>query len=196
MPVPLVLASTSPYRRDLLARLGLEFDVASPGVEETPRAGETPEALAARLALAKARAVSRSRPGCLVLGSDQVADLDGRPLGKPGTSAAATAQLLAMSGREVVFHTAVALCGDGGQSLGQARDRTRVRLRTLGRAEVEAYVDRENPVDCAGAFRCEGLGIALFEAIDSEDPTALVGLPLIAVCRLLREAGVPVLGAA
>ena len=194
MPPRLILASTSPYRRSLLERLGRPFDVVAPDVDETPLADEPPRALAARLARAKASAVAAGAPGALVIGSDQVASLDGRTLGKPGREDAAVAQLTAMSGREVSFYTAVALAADGGRVCGEALDHTRVCLRDLGAREVRDYVARDRPLDCAGAFRCEGLGIALFRAIHCDDPTALVGLPLIAVCRLLREAGVPVLG--
>ena len=190
----LILASTSRYRATLLERLQRPFDVVAPEVDETPQAGESPRALAARLARDKACAVAAAAPGALVIGSDQVASLDGRPLGKPGREDTAVAQLCAMSGRQVSFYTAVALAADGGRVCGEALDHTRVCLRELSASEVRDYVARDRPLDCAGAFRCEGLGIALFRAIRSEDPTALVGLPLIAVCRLLREAGVPLLG--
>ncbi len=183
----LLLASTSPYRRELLQRLRLDFDCARPEVDEHPRPGEAPIALAARLAEAKARAVARDHPGAWVIGSDQVAELDGAPLGKPGRPDAACAQLAAMSGRRVSFHTAVCLCGPDRRLA--ALDLTEVRFRTLATDEIERYVAAESPLDCAGSFKCEGLGIALFEAIRSDDPTALVGLPLIAVGRLLREAG-------
>ncbi|HET8818620.1 MAG TPA: Maf family nucleotide pyrophosphatase [Xanthomonadaceae bacterium] len=184
----LVLASTSPYRRALLARLRVPFETARPEVDETPRAGEAPDALAGRLAAAKAEAVAGAAGGAWVLGSDQVADLDGRPLGKSGGRAAAIEQLRAMSGRPVVFHTAICLARAGEPSLA-AIDRTRVRFRDLAEGEIERYVDAEQPFDCAGSFKCEGLGIALFESIENRDPTALVGLPLIATAGLLRQAG-------
>jgi len=185
----LVLASTSAYRRSLLERLNLPFAVARPEVDESPLPGELPEALAPRLALAKAEAVlAGSGNGAWVIGSDQVAELDGLPLGKPGSHAAAVAQLRSMSGREVRFLTALCLAGPDGQRL-QALDTTTVRFRVLADDEIERYVAREQPLDCAGSFKCEGLGIALFEAIDNRDPTALIGLPLIATSRLLREAG-------
>jgi septum formation protein len=184
----LILASTSPYRRELLARLGLPFDVVRPEVDETPAAAETPMALARRLATMKAVAVAPRHADDWVLGSDQVAELDGRPLGKPGTRAAAVAQLRAMSGREVRFLTAVSLTRGGGL-VHDALDTTVVRFRDLTDAEIERYVDHEQPFDCAGSFKSEGLGITLFDAIESGDPTALVGLPLIATARLLREAG-------
>jgi septum formation protein len=183
----LVLASTSPYRRELLARLRLPFDCARPEVDETPRPGEPPAALAMRLAKSKAAAVASARPDAWVIGSDQVAELDGEPIGKAGDRDAAIAQLVAMSGRELVFHTAVALAGSA--AMHADIDTTRVRLRALDIAAIARYVDAEEPWDCAGSFKCEGYGITLFEAIDSRDPTALVGLPLIATTRLLRLAG-------
>ncbi len=184
----LVLASTSRYRRELLERLRLPFDVARPEADETPLPGEAPAALAARLAEAKAAAVATLDPGAWVIGSDQVAELDGAPLGKPGGREAAIAQLAAMSGRTVAFHTGVCVVRAGAAPLAAA-DVTRVRFRRLERAEIERYVDAEQPFDCAGSFKSEGYGIVLFEAIASEDPTALVGLPLIATARLLRQAG-------
>ncbi|MBN7837074.1 Maf family nucleotide pyrophosphatase [Stenotrophomonas maltophilia] len=185
--MPLVLASTSRYRRELLQRLGLPFDCARPDVDETPLNGEAPLALATRLAAAKAADVAARHPGAWVIGSDQVADLNGQPLGKPGTAEAACAQLAAMSGRTVRFHTAISLRRDG-ESFA-AVDLTEVRFRALDPLEIARYVAAEQPLDCAGSFKCEGLGISLFEAIDNRDPTALVGLPLIALCGLLRRAG-------
>ncbi len=183
----LILASTSVYRRELLQRLRLPFQCERPQVDETPLAGETPAKLAARLAAAKAAEVAARHPDAWVIGSDQAADLDGDPLGKPGTTAAARAQLTAMSGQAVRFHTALCLVR-GDVQLGAA-DVTTVRFRHLQQAEIARYVEAEQPLDCAGSFKCEGLGIALFEAIENEDPSALVGLPLIALCRLLRQAG-------
>ncbi|WP_295554474.1 Maf family protein [uncultured Stenotrophomonas sp.] len=183
----LVLASTSRYRRELLQRLGLPFDCARPDVDETPLNGEAPLALATRLASAKAAEVAARHPGAWVIGSDQVADLNGQPLGKPGTVEAACAQLAAMSGQTVRFHTATCLSRDG-DSL-TTLDLTEVRFRVLEQDEIARYVAAEQPLDCAGSFKCEGLGISLFEAIDNRDPTALIGLPLIAVCGLLRKAG-------
>lgn len=182
----LILASTSAYRRALLERLGLPFDTARPDVDETPLPDESPAALAVRLARAKAEAVAAG--DAWTIGSDQVAELDGRPLGKPGTPENAVAQLRAMSGHEVRFHTALCLAGPDGRRLAHL-DLTVVRFRTLHADEIARYVERERPLDCAGSFKCEGLGIALFEAIDNHDPTALIGLPLIATARLLREAG-------
>lgn len=185
----LVLASTSRYRAELLSRLRLTFETARPDVDEAPAAGESPASLALRLATAKAAAVAATRPEALVIGSDQVASCDGRILGKPGTRATAIAQLQAMSGREVVFLTAVAIASAGAPGE-QALDTTTVRFRQLPDDEIARYVDAESPLDCAGSFKCEGLGIALFESIESRDPTALVGLPLIATARLLRARGV------
>jgi len=183
----LILASTSVYRRELLERLRLPFQTARPQVDEAPRAEESPQALAQRLARAKAHAIAAQSTGSWVIGSDQVADLDGQSLGKPGHRAAAIAQLRAMSGRPVQFHTAICVSRDGRDLA--ALDTTRVTLRTLTLAEIERYVDAEQPFDCAGSFKCEGLGVVLFEAIETRDPTALIGLPLIATATLLRQAG-------
>ncbi|GHC06391.1 Maf family protein [Thermomonas carbonis] len=185
----LVLASTSRYRRELLDRLRLPFEVARPDVDETPAHGETPHALANRLAEAKAQDVAR-RLGedAWALGSDQVADLDGLPLGKPGGREAAIAQLRAMSGRIVRFNTALCLANADGRSFTDI-DLTEVQFRVLDDGGIERYVDAEQPYDCAGSFKSEGLGITLFDAIDNRDPSALIGLPLIATCRLLRQAG-------
>ena len=185
----LVLASTSIYRRTLLERLGLPFTVARPDTDETPLPDEPPQALTERLALAKAEAVlAGAAHDTWVIGSDQVAELDSRPLGKPGSHAAAVAQLQSMSGRQVRFLTAVCLAGPAGRRL-QALDITAVRFRRLSDDEIARYIVREQPLDCAGSFKSEGLGIALFEEIDNRDPTALIGLPMIATARLLREAG-------
>jgi septum formation protein len=185
----LVLASTSTYRRTLLERFGLPFTVARPEVDEAPQPGEPPQALAERLALAKAEAVLASAAqDTWVIGSDQVAELDGQPLGKPGNHAGAVAQLRMMSGREVRFLTALCLAGPKRRRL-QALDITTVRFRALRDDEIERYITREQPLDCAGSFKAEGLGIALFDEIDNRDPTALIGLPLIATARLLRMAG-------
>ncbi|MFT3756811.1 MAG: Maf family nucleotide pyrophosphatase [Pseudoxanthomonas sp.] len=186
--MPLILASTSRYRRELLERLRLPFHTARPEIDETPLPGESGTALAQRLALAKASEVAGRQPQSWVIGSDQVAELDdGHLLGKPGTRDAALAQLRGMSGRAVCFRTAICLLR--GETRLQAVDTTTVRFRTLDDAEIERYVDTEQPLDCAGSFKSEGLGIALFEAIDTRDPTALVGLPLIALAGMLREAG-------
>jgi len=185
----LILASTSVYRRELLGRLRLPFDVARPDVDETPQANESPRDLAIRLARDKACAVaSLQSDDAWVLGSDQVAELDRQPLGKPGGRDSAIAQLQAMRGHRVRFHTALCLAHPDGRNFGEI-DLTQVHFRTLDDAEIGRYVDAEQPFDCAGSFKCEGLGITLFERIDNQDPTALVGLPLIAACRLLRQAG-------
>lgn len=186
-PRPLWLASTSRYRRILLARLGLEFQIAAPAVDEQRRPGEAPAELARRLALAKARAVAEQHPNALVIGSDQVCALGDTVLGKPGDAAAARAQLEAQSGQVVRFHTAVALVGIAAGCWRQHLDETRCVFRKLTAAEIAAYVAAESPLDCAGSFKVEGLGIALFERIETTDPTALVGLPLIWVAQALRE---------
>ena len=191
MPAPpLILASTSPYRRELLSRLRLPFEVLSPQVDEAPLPGETPGVLAARLALAKARAVALRRPEAVVIGSDQVADLDGAALGKPGTHERAVQQLRRMRGRKVLFHTALAVvCAQAGFERALAST-VAVSFRQLTDEEIEHYLRAEQPYDCAGSAKCEMLGIALLSAIDSDDPTALVGLPLIRTCELLRQAGI------
>ena len=189
----LILASTSRYRRELLERLRLRFEVEAPQVDETPLPGETPAALAQRLALAKARAVATRRPDAVVIGSDQVADLDGMPIGKPGTHERAVAQLRAMRGRSVVFQTAVAVVHDASGYVGSVLVPVTVRFRELDDAEIEHYLRTEQPYDCAGSAKCETLGIALLDAIESDDPTALVGLPLIRTSALLREAGIDAL---
>ena len=189
----LVLGSTSRYRRELMQRLCIPFDVAAPDVDETPQDGESPHDLACRLALAKARAVAALHPDAVVIGSDQVADLDGEPLGKPGTHERAVAQLRRMRGRTVVFQTAVAVVC---QNTGFAQTdlaAVRVVFRNLSDAEIETYLRTEQPYDCAGSAKSEGLGIALLESINNDDPTALVGLPLIRTCRMLRAAGLPIL---
>ena len=189
-PRRIVLGSTSRYRHELLSRLRLTFDCASPDVDETPRPGETPAALASRLAMAKAREVANRYPDAVVIGSDQVADLAGEPLGKPGTHERAVVQLQRMRGRTVVFQTAVAVvcAATGFEALDLAP--VRVVFRDLDDAEIERYLRAEQPYDCAGSAKSEGLGIALLECIDNDDPSALVGLPLIRTCRMLRAAGV------
>jgi septum formation protein len=193
LPRPLVLGSTSRYRRELLQRLNLPFEVCAPDVDETPHPDETPVELARRLALAKARAVAAKFPQAVVIGSDQVADLNGEPLGKPGNHDRAVAQLRRMSGQAVMFQTALAVvCLETGF---EALDLTavRVKFRPLSDDAIEQYLRIEQPYDCAGSAKSEGLGIALLESIDNDDPTALVGLPLIRTCRLLRQAGLPLL---
>jgi len=192
--IDLVLGSSSIYRREQLSRLTTKFRVVKPDADETPRADEVPRALAIRLATAKAEAVAKHCPGAIVIGSDQVADLDGRPLGKPGSVDNAVGQLIDCAGKTVVFHSALCVI-DARTSMHayfEALDTTRVAFRELGEAEIRRYVARENPLDCAGAFKSEGLGIALFESIQSTDPTALIGLPMIALCALLRRAGITI----
>jgi septum formation protein len=191
MPTPrLILASTSRYRRELLQRLRLPFEVVAPLTDETPLPAETPAALALRLALAKAQAVAALHPGAVVIGSDQVADLDGQAIGKPGNHERATEQLRMMRGRRVVFQTGVAVVrSDTGYAQAMLAPVT-VSFRNLSDAEIEHYLRTEQPYDCAGSAKCETLGIALLDAIDSDDPTALVGLPMIRTCRMLREAGI------
>lgn len=188
----LVLGSTSRYRAELLGRLGLAFEQCAPGTPETERPGETPAARAMRLAIAKATDAGNGVADALVIGSDQVAELDGRLLEKPGAVEGAHAQLSACSGHIVSFHTALCVFDTAS---GQSRthlDLTRVHFRQLQREEISRYIEREQPLDCAGSFKCEGLGISLFEGIENNDPTALIGLPLIALARLLREAGIKV----
>ena len=193
LPRPLILGSTSPYRSELLQRLRLPFEVVRPEVDETPHAGELPVALAQRLAMEKALAVARQHPQAVVIGSDQVADLDGEPLGKPGTHERAVAQLQRMRGHTVVFQTAVAVvCIESGFAE-QALAQVKVQFRQLSDTAIETYLRAEEPYDCAGSAKSEGLGIALLEQIDNLDPSALVGLPLIHTCRLLRAAGLPLL---
>lgn len=195
IPRKLILGSTSPYRRELLGRLHVPFEVQSPHVDETPLPHESPANLAIRLALAKARAVAQLHPDCVVIGSDQVADLEGQALGKPLSHERAVAQLRQMRGKTVIFQTAVAVvCVDSGFSQ-QALAPVLVRFRELSDGEIEDYLRLEKPYDCAGSAKSEGLGIALLDAIESDDPTALVGLPLIRTCRMLRAAGIPLLSA-
>jgi septum formation protein len=185
----LILASTSRYRRELLARLGVPFEVASPAVDETPLPGEAPSRMAQRLAMAKAQAVAVSHADAVVIGSDQVAELAGLAIGKPHTHQRAVAQLSAMSGQRVSFHTAVAVVCRERHFERVMLASVAVTFRTLSRPEIEHYLQTEQPYDCAGSAKSEGLGIALLAAIESDDPTALIGLPLIRTCALLREAG-------
>ena len=189
----LVLGSTSRYRRELLQRLQIPFEVAAPDVDETPHADETPRALAQRLALAKAMAVARLFPHAVVIGSDQVADLKGTPLGKPGTHEKAVAQLRQMRGQTVVFQTAVSVVCLESDFEQNSLAAVNVTFRDLTDAEIENYLRAEQPYDCAGSAKSEGLGIALLASIDSDDPTALVGLPLIRTCQMIRAAGISLL---
>ncbi len=193
-PPMLILGSSSRYRRELLQRLHLPFEVHLPEVDEAPLSGEAPAALALRLALAKAQAVAARFANAVVIGSDQVADLDGVPVGKPGSHERAVEQLRAMRGRSVVFPTAVAVVRADTGYAGSALVPVSVRFRSLSDAEIERYLQLEQPYDCAGSAKAETLGIALLDAIESNDPTALVGLPLIKTCELLRQAGIDPLG--
>jgi len=190
---PLILGSTSRYRKELLTRLRIPFETASPDVDETPHSNESPKDLALRLALAKARAVALKYPEAVVIGSDQVADLEGTPLGKPGNHANAILQLQRMRGKTVIFQTALSVV-----CIATGFERTdlaevKVKFRDLSDAEIETYLRAEEPYDCAGSAKSEGLGIALLDAIVNDDPTALIGLPLIKTCQMLREAGVKLL---
>lgn len=198
VPPRLILASSSAYRRDLLSRLHLHFEAIAPHVDETPLPGEAPQDTALRLARAKAQAVAVLQPGALVIGSDQVATLDGEQIGKPGDHANALAQLQKMRGREVVFHTALCLwdgrVADPAAAAQVQNVQVFVHFRDLPDAELDAYLRIEQPYDCAGSAKNEGLGIALLERIDSSDPTALTGLPLIALTGMLRRAGMPFFG--
>ncbi len=190
---PLILGSSSRYRKELLSRLQIPFETAAPDVDETPHSNELPKDLALRLALAKARAVAQKNPEAVVIGSDQVADLEGTPLGKPGNHTNAILQLQRMRGKTVVFQTALSVV-----CMATGFERTdlasvKVKFRNLTDAEIESYLRAEEPYDCAGSAKSEGLGIALLDSIDNDDPTALVGLPLIRTCQMLREAGVKLL---
>ena len=187
---PLILGSTSRYRKELLSRLKIPFESVAPNVDETPHNQESPKDLALRLALAKARAVALKNPEAVVIGSDQVADLEGMPLGKPGNHANAILQLQRMRGKTVIFQTALSVV-----CIASGYERTdlatvKVKFRDLSDAEIESYLRAEEPYDCAGSAKSEGLGIALLESIENDDPTALIGLPLIRTCQMLREAGV------
>lgn len=190
---PLVLASTSRYRRELLARLRLPFATASPEADETPRSGEVPAATALRLAETKARSITGAWPDALIIGSDQVADLEGVAVSKPGTHAAARDQLARLSGRTIVFHTGLALLDAKSGLCATALVDVVSRFRALSMSAIDAYLTQERPYDCAGSVKSEALGIALFESIESDDPTALIGLPLIRLTSMLLAAGMPVL---
>lgn len=189
----IVLASTSRYRRELLERLRLAFDVEAPHVDESPLEGEAPRATALRLAIAKAQEVQSRRPGAVVIGSDQVAEIDGAALGKPMTHSAALVQLERMQGKTVIFHTALAVAGPGRDALQVESVPTTVLMRTLPRAALDHYLRLDEPYDCAGAAKIESLGIALVASVESADPTALIGLPLIRLTAMLANAGIGVL---
>jgi MAF protein len=189
----LVLASTSPFRKQLLERLGLPFTAVAPDTDETPRTGESPAALVARLAESKARAMAKAFPDAVIIGSDQTAEVDGTLLNKPGTHANAVAQLASCSGRVVSFYTGLCVLDARTGTAQTAVELFHVHFRTLTAAQIETYLRREQPYNCAGSFKSEGLGIALFERLEGSDPTALVGLPLIRLVSMLERAGVPVL---
>lgn len=189
----LILGSTSRYRKELLTRLRIPFETSAPDVDETPHSNESPKDLALRLALAKARAVALKYPEAVVIGSDQVADLEGIPLGKPGNHANAILQLQRMRGKTVIFQTALSVvCIATGYERTDLAE-VKVKFRDLSDAEIETYLRAEEPYDCAGSAKSEGLGIALLDSIDNDDPSALIGLPLIRTCQMLREAGVKLL---
>ncbi len=192
MQKKLILASSSRYRRELLDRLGLEYDAESPDIDESSRPGETPKDTALRLSEMKARAIWEKHPGSVVIGSDQVADLNGTKLGKPHTRERAIEQLTAMQGNVVVFYTALCVIDAEGRAE-KLLSPTTIRMRSLKRETIEAYVDREEPFDCAGAAKIEKLGIALMASVESDDPTSLIGLPLMKLTTLLANAGVEVL---
>jgi len=189
----LVLASSSRYRKELLQRLGLPFVVAIPGIDESPRPGEAPAALALRLAEAKARAVATAHPNGLIIGSDQVAEFAGNAIGKPRDRLHAVELLRAMRGRTIVFHTALALFNSASSRMQTALVDVASTFRALDDAALESYLDRDDPMDCAGAVRIETLGIALFTRVASDDPSALIGLPLIKLTDMLLAEGVTIL---
>lgn len=193
-PRTLVLASASRYRRELLERLGLPFECVSPDVDESAAAGESAADTALRLSILKAKAIAWRFPGAIVIGCDQVAWCDGVRLDKPGNHANALRQLEFMSGKTTTFETAVSVLDAGTDQLRSRVVPCRVTLRRLARSQIESYLQREQPYDCAGSAQAEGLGIALIERIATDDPTSLIGLPLIALTELLAEAGVPVIG--
>lgn len=191
----LILGSSSPYRRELLSRLRIPFEVATPDIDETPLAGERPDATALRLSRLKAEAIAARHPGALVIGSDQVCTLDDMQIGKPGSHDKALAQLQQMRGRTVTFHSALCLLDSRSGEAQLADVRTHATFRNLSDAELDAYLRLETPYDCAGSAKAEGLGIALLSRVESDDPTALIGLPLIALTGMLRHAGYPFFGA-
>ena len=185
----LVLASTSPFRKELLQRLGIPFETAAPDVDESPRTGETPTALVRRLSEAKARAIGQSRPG-LIIGSDQVATTGNDILGKPGTHPRAIEQLQYLSGRWVTFHTGLCLLNSVTDEAQLDVISYKVQFRQLDAGQIERYLQADQPYHCAGSFKSEGLGITLFERMDGDDPSALIGLPLIRLTTMLTDAGV------
>jgi septum formation protein len=189
---PLILASSSRYRADLLKRLGLSFSQASPRTDETQKVGEQPEQLARRLATEKALTIAGEHPGCLVIGSDQVASLNGEPLGKPGSVERARTQLRRCSGQSVVFYTGLSVAGPATDQLFSLTDTFTVHFRELSNAQISRYIEKELPLDCAGSFKMEGLGISLFEKLEGNDPNTLIGLPLIELVTLLNQRGIAI----
>lgn len=185
----MILASTSRYRRQLLSRLELPFECMAPDVDESPLIGETPAQLCARLSVEKAQSIAIRHPDALVIGSDQVAELNGIAIGKPGSVERSIQQLRDASNQSMHFYTGISLQHAATGRSALHIDRTEVRFRVLSNAMIERYLEREAALDCAGGFKCEGLGISLFDAIHSQDPTALIGLPLIALSRMLAEFG-------
>ncbi len=192
-PCRLVLASTSPYRKELLARLGVDFTTAAPNVDETPLHGESADATSLRLAIAKARALATTFPSSLIIGSDQVALLHGEQLGKPGTHERAVAQLKAMRGQTLVFHTALCLYNTATGSTQTAIDETRVVMRDYSDEQIETYLQREQPYNCAGSAKTEGLGVVMIARIENNDPTAIIGLPMIELVTMLNNEGFAIL---
>jgi MAF protein len=192
-PLPLVLASTSPFRRSLLEKLGQPFATLSPNVNETRRPAEGPQQLVRRLAEAKSRAAARSYPRALIVGSDQVACIDGEILGKPGSREHAIEQLTRASGKEVVFHTGLCLLNSATNRVRISCEPFHVHFRTLDPSQIRAYVNREQPYNCAGSFKSEGLGIALFRKLEGDDPNTLIGLPMIRLVEMLAHEGLDVL---
>ncbi|MES1941476.1 maf protein [Salinisphaera sp. T5B8] len=191
-PAPIILASSSPWRRQLLRQLGIRFEATSPDIDETPRAGEAPAALAERLAIAKARTIFDDWPEAIVIGSDQVADVEGDILGKPGTPEKARAQLRRQSGKTVYFHTGLCVCAPNFETPRAQVETVTTRFRELSDAQIARYVAAEDVTATAGSIKSEGLGISLVESIETKDPSTLVGLPLIALCRMLEQAGVEI----
>lgn len=190
MPQTLVLGSTSPFRRELLSRLGLAFETAAPDIDESRGQAESPEQLVERLAVEKARAVANTHSDALIIGSDQVACIDGEVLGKPGNRENAIAQLQKANGKVVIFHTGLCLMNAASDKAQSLVEPFRVHFRTLSPGQIERYVDHEQPFNCAGSFKSEGLGISLFERLEGDDPNALIGLPLIQLIRMLEQEGI------
>lgn len=188
----IILASSSPYRRELLSRIGIAAQCHAPDIDETPFDNEAPAALAARLAIAKAQHIAQHHSNALIIGSDQVAELDGQPLGKPGSRARAIAQLQACSGKTLVFHSGLCLINSNNQRQQHCVERFAASFRTLSQQQIQRYVDREPALDCAGSFKMEGLGISLFRSLNGRDPNSLIGLPLIRLIDFLEAENYPI----